>query len=220
MLTVKQILDLIVARPTPLAQGRSMSLLRQVQRDRQSTGEQRRFVEAFAAQSPPKAAIYSHPEVAASTVFRLPGQPIGLQPADLAWLQLLPSDPAQVTYADAMHLATLMRDSAPRTGDRRLLDAVWLPVKAVHDLKAAETELTNARLALSTVPSTAVNTLAEAVSREAPQLDDAEAVTRASRLLREALDGRSAERDARIATAQAKLEAVRAERAKRQALTA
>lgn len=220
MLTVKQILDLIAARPTPITQGRSMSLLRQVQRDRQSTGDERRFVEAFAAQTPPKAEIYSHPEVAASTALRLPGQPTGLQPADLAWLQRLPSDPAQVTYADAVQLASFVRDSAPRTSDRRLLDAVWLPVKAVHDLKAAETELANARLPPPTVPSTALNALAEAVGREAPQLDDDEAVARASRLLREALDRRSDERDARITKAQARLETVRAERVQRQALTA
>lgn len=243
-LTSKQILDLI--RPTrgvgagKGAAGAAMALKRHLDSGRGpsfGTTDQRRFLEAFITRDEPVKpgssqvrrqpvkTPYSHPERAARFVPQGAGASgtdgrTGLEPADIVWMQRLPTDPAQVTYADAVQLASLMQLTKPNTADRRLAESIWRPVKHVHDLKAAEVELENARRPLPDVPSTALGALAEAVRAEVPQLTDDEVVGRASNMLREALDGRTAERDQRIAAAEAQVEAVKAEQASREALSA
>jgi len=185
-------------------------------------GDERSFVEQLAAAvgSTGPDAQHGHPAESAPLISR-GGQhgPLTLQPVDVAWLQRLPTDPRQIDDADAAQLASLARATAPRTGDRRLVDSIWLPVKALHDVKVAEANLANAKRPLADLPATALAVMTEAVRREVSGLTEDEVVARAARLLREALDKRVTEHDRRIQKAEAQLHAVRS-KGSRESLTA
>jgi hypothetical protein len=241
MLSSKQVLDLITSKSGGKA-GAAMAMKRQLEQGRRAPGfqpgaaDQRRFLEAFigswqadrpgairTAREPKKS--YAHPERAARHPRDASGRggpdlKTGLEPADIVWLQRLPTDPTKVTYADAVQLASLYNATKPNTSDRRLVESIWRPVKQVHDLKAAEAELELARQPLPDVPSSALGALTEAVRAETSELTDEEVVARASQMLRTALDGRTAQRDAAIGAAQAQIAALRDAQAQREALTA
>lgn len=68
-------------------------------------------------------------------------EPQGLTSADVAWLDRLPRDPAAVSDEDAAALAALDARITAGGSDRRLLDAVWRPVKEFHDRKSERAEL-------------------------------------------------------------------------------
>jgi hypothetical protein len=239
-LSSKRILDLITSKNAGKA-GAAIAMRRQLEQGRApgfqaGAVEQRRFLEAFigsrqidragsnrVAREPKKS--YAHPERAARSVPDHSGRggpdlKTGLEPADLVWIQRLPTDPTKVTYADAVQLASLYNATKPGTPDRRLAESIWRPVKEVHDLKAAEAELELARQPLPDVPSSALGALTEAVRAETTELTDDEVVARASQMLRTALDGRTAQRDAAIGAAQAQIAALRDAQAQREALTA
>jgi hypothetical protein len=227
MLTSKQILELITARRGGV-RGRVEALLRSLEGGAPGAhrfSDQAKFLRAFRETEREKRDTYAHPERRAQSVPLDPSRQgdqrtATLAPVDIAWLQRLPADPAQVTYADAVQLASFARTIPNRTADRRLLDAVWLPVKEVHDLKAAEVELANARQPLPEVPQSAFGALVEAVRAETSELSDDEMLNRASTLLKDTLDKRSAERDERIAAAESQISALRQAQEQRQALTA
>lgn len=225
MLTSKQILTLIEGRQVGI-RGHAMALKRVLDRERfTALSDQKKLLDAYAQRERTPTETYAHPETRAKSMpldhSRQGDQRTAkLEPADIAWLQRLPSDPRAVTYADAVQLATFARNIPGRTADRRLLDAVWLPVKQIHDLRAAEADLANARQQLPEVPSSALGALAEAVRSETTELTDDEALSRASTLLRDTLDRRSAERDARIAVAEAQIASLMDTQAQREAVTA
>lgn len=233
-LTSRQILDLVTSRAGAGKAGAAMALKRQLNRPGKTTfgaADQRRFLQAFLDQRPDGAGsttvkkTYAHPERAARQPVDMSGRggpdlKSGLQPADIVWLQRLPTDPSQVTYTDAVQLAGLYNATKPGTSDRRLAESIWRPVKQVHDLKAAEVDLEIARRPLADVPSSALGALTEALRAETTELTDDEVVGRASQLLRTALDGRTAGRDAAIAAAETQITEMRSSQAQREALTA
>jgi len=239
-LTSKQVLELISSSSRGRA-GAAEAMKRQLEAGRApgvgfGVAEQRRFLGAFIDEARPDRSgssrvtrepkkSYPHPERAARLAPDTsdrggPDMKTGLQPADLIWIQRLPVDPTQVTYADAVQLASLYNVTKPGTSDRRLVESVWTPVKRVHDRKAAEAELEVARQPLPSVPSSALGALTEAVRAETSELTDDEVVARASQLLRTALDGRTAEREAAIAAVESQIAALRDAQAQREALTA
>ena len=149
-------------------------------------------------------AAYRHPET--NVQFRSSDD--ALTPAELAWLQRLPSDPAQVSYNDASALATLAKSV---TGaDARLVNSVWQPVKEYHDRNVARLQLESAAQPLPQIPSEALNALADAIQAhpQTSNLTPAEAIARACEMLGEVAAIRSSARDQQIADAQGKVAAV------------
>ena len=63
-----------------------------------------------------------------------------LSPADLAWIERLPAEPADVPAADVATLAEMLQ-LADSASDRRLLERVFGPIKAHHDRAEAQAEL-------------------------------------------------------------------------------
>ena len=148
-----------------------------------------------------------------------------LTATELAWLNRLPTDPAQVSFADAKALAELkssMGGGPELASDRRLLDSIWAPIQEHHDLAAADVDIANAtnRPQLPPVPSSALPALADAVGNENDQLSSDEVITRANLLLRDAVSRRQADADGVLQVAHSRRDAALARRAARTATTA
>jgi hypothetical protein len=171
----QQILDILSKPFTAEARGRSMFLAGQSRSlANQVTPAQRKFFDELARVQIRPAETYVHP-ASGGLVHRKDGP---LTPLEVAWLQRLPLDPAQVSFKDAQVLATMAISLAGDTESRRLLDSVWLPVKAIHDRAAAEVALRNAQSAQPAIPS-AAGALADALAAEHPTLRENEAAARA-----------------------------------------
>lgn len=140
----------------------------------------------------------------------------GLSPAEVAWLQNLPKDPAQVAYADAVQLARLARTLRPtsgnggeeRRGDLRLVHQVYAPVEELHDRLLAKAELSNAQASRPEVPHSALGAVAEAIGSEVPGLRENEALQRASEAIADRAASHEADRRQRIVEAERKLATV------------
>jgi len=117
----------------------------------------------------------------------------------------VPTDPAQVSYADATQLAGLSTSLAgtQHASDARLVESVYAPVRELHDGNAARVALTAAQRPAPPVPSSALQALTDAIATEVPTLQPAEALSRAGTQLREALDKRNAARDQKVLDARA-----------------
>ncbi len=213
MLTSAQITDALTAKPTPMAHG----ALRYLERGeaKYGTGDttHRRLVSDLldepTAPSPP--ATYEHPAAAAmKSPAKRPGDG-SLQPSEIAWLQRIPADPAQVPFADAQQLAALSATLSPLTNraDARLVESVYAPVRDYHDRNAAKADLANAvAIPVSPVPSSALPALARAIGTEHPGLSDDEVMGRANEAVRAAAVHRRTSRDAAIDSAQTRIAAL------------
>ena len=224
MLTVDAIVELIRMGPTQMRKGKAMAYYKQAIRSQSGYSlAQRRFLQALIEQDalPPRE-MYVHPEQKATLK---PPAPFGaaardkLDPADLVWLQRLPADPAQVTFDDAVQLATLVRSVKAGTPDRRLLDSVWKPIKAVHDRRAAETLIRNATRPMPRDPDP-YSALVDTIRDEIPALTEHEALVRASKIHRDAISAREGELQAKVEAAREMIASVDAEVAHRERLTA
>lgn len=204
------LLALIAARPTGVNRGRALAHAQMANRrglspaGTDTTAAQRRFIQEMAAGAVVETAGYNHPATAAVAVPRTGKE---LTAVEMAWLDRLPRDPAQVTWEDARSLAAMASQSLS-PADRRLVASVWEPVRHLHDRRAAEVSLANARRPLPEVPASAYNALADAISDEHAELTDGEALSRASAALHEALAERSAARERELQAAQAQLAAL------------
>lgn len=202
MLSSRQIVSMISTPPSGIGVGRARFAARQAHGGPASHAK---FAADMANQPVPKTTSVVHPEDAVRGQER---QHKALAPADLAWLDRLPRDPAQVPFPDATTVAAMFRGltAAQPAGssDRRLIDAVYAPIRAHHDRRVADAALTNARQPLPPVPSSALPALADAIAAEVPQLSDSEVMGRAGDMLRQALDQRGAARDKAIRAAQDK----------------
>src|SRR4051794_31683887 len=91
-----------------------------------------------------------------------------LSPAELAWLQRLPSDPAAVTFDDATALAGMAERLSPSTqpADARLVHDIWQPIADLHDRRLLKGTVAIASRPLPQVPSGALDALVEAVGAE------------------------------------------------------
>lgn len=155
------------------------------------------------AATSPVPAQYSHP--ANDPRARAAKPSGGLTPSDLAWINRLPADPAQVSHQDAVSLAGLATGLSPMSNasDHRLVSSVWLPIKEIHDANSAKMALQNAQTTTPPVPSSAIAALADAIAAETPNLQPAEALSRARTQLDEALSKRNANRDGKVLDARA-----------------
>ncbi len=172
---------------------------------------------------------YNHPGDQATVPGPVPGAkgserdyapPLG--PAEGAWVQQLPADPEQVSFQDAVALASMAArvDRRKNPGDARLIDQAWKPVKETHDWSAATVALDNAKAPLPQVPNSALPAVAEAISAENDQLLPEEAHQRASEAINEAAAKRSRDRDQAIANAETAMLAVASATLDRTAVTA
>lgn len=160
-----------------------------------------------------------HPALSPAPFYRKSGP---LETSEIAWLQLLPQDPAAVTFDDAVTLARL-HDTVPAAQhplDARLVRAHWLPVKTIHDRHEAEADLANAQQSLRSIPASTLGALADAFARELPELnDDATALTVAAKHLRDAVAQREAEQYRQVTQAEQTITAITDAVTHREALT-
>lgn len=215
VLNSKQIIDLIT---TPVGPVKVTSLLAAHRRRLASAGlggrheltpeEQLKYIQALSEHLQSFAPVqYLHP--AEGHVPYTTGET--LTQADTVWLGRLSDDPERVSWDDAAQLAAFARSVKARTSDRRLLDAVYRPVKAFHDLRLAEAQLQNAERAVTAGAPSPVAALAEAIGAETPELTRIEAASRADAIVRKVYAEVEASRDRNIAAAQERLAAVKAE---------
>jgi len=212
MLTSKQITDVVGAEPSGLMAGKVAYLRHSLQTrmgGRTGPDSHHQFLGDVAEQCAnvnpnPKAASYQHP--ADDPRVRAAKPSDGLSASDLAWINRLPSDPAQVSHDDAIQLAGL---AAGLTGvqsnpsDARLISSVWSPVREIHDANAARAALAAAQTSPPPVPSSAVRALADAIAAETPELTPTEALSRAGSQLRDSLDNRVGARQQKVLDARA-----------------
>jgi len=226
MLSSKQILDLVSQNPSHALKGK-IAYHQRAQRTSMNAfngpDSHKRLLDDLAAQCetlpPPTVTTYAHPadDPRARSV-----KPVdGLTPADLAWINRLPNDPAQVPFTDAVSLAGLASgvSAFKHPSDARLVESVWQPVKEIHDANAARVALDQAQTPVPNVPSSALSALTDAIAAEVPQLDSTEAVARAGAQLRDTLDKRTAARDSKVADAKAAIAQASEAAARRTATT-
>lgn len=159
---------------------------------------------SLSADAPPPP--FSHPRDAARArrlgAAKAP-QGGSLSPSDIAWLSGLPVDPEQVSYDDAVHLATLrnaVNSLDPHDGDRRLIEQRWTPVAEVFDRRSLDAELGGIQtLPLLPNPARAV---ADLLGAELTELNEAELFTRAESMVKEAFELRQGRHQKRVETAQ------------------
>jgi len=86
-----------------------------------------------------------------------PGMPAQLSAADLAWLTRLPADPASISLEDGQVLAGMAAALPSGSADRRLVDSIWLPLKALHDTAlAADTPPTTTEEVFASLPDAVI----------------------------------------------------------------
>ncbi|CCH77737.1 hypothetical protein BN12_220015 [Nostocoides japonicum T1-X7] len=166
---------------------------------------------------------YRHPEQDAKALKTRDGMGDGYQlsQADLAWLERLPRDPAAITYDDAVALASMARSISKMhsPSDARLVNAIWNPVKEIHDAARARVELTHADAYASfTVPASAVAAFADAIEGDNPGMHPAEALAQSEELIRKTLAARNRERERKVEKAQQVLDGLQSDAARRVAL--
>lgn len=227
MLTSQQILNLVGQEPKPALAGRVVMhqrSMRTATNTNSGPASHVRFLkdmaEQFAAvpRAPEK---YLHP---ADDAKAMPDPRIttgSLSPADNTWLQGLPADPEQVSYGDAVQLAKMAASVSitKAAASARLIAQRWLPVKEIHDARAAQAALTNAQVSAPPVPSSVLPALTDAIAAENPTLQPDEAVGRAGAQLRDALDQRTAAREDKVLTARAAIAAASGAKARRTSTT-
>ena len=197
-LTSKTILELATVRSGSGLRGRLEWVRRQLDqaaRDRKPVpASYRALVDALLKVAEPAAARhtpYRHPGRGPAS--RPAGPPRPLSAGDLAWLDRLPTDPAQVSDSDAQALARLSRQVQPGSADQRLVDAVWQPVRARHDQLAREHDLAPARTVVSPPEAELHAALADALTdeTETAALNERARSLHARELLDQALDSRA-----------------------------
>ncbi len=158
---------------------------------------------------------YSHPGTGV-----LPLRQKGpLTPVEVAWLQRLPMDPAQISYEDAQTLAAMaqsLQGDQANADSRRLVDSIWRPVKEIHDRNAAEVEVRNANRSTPQLPD-ATRALADAVASEQPSLLPHEAHARAADMVKQARSTVQQRQQLRVTEAQQKLDTLNQAAAQRTA---
>lgn len=242
-LSSKQILSLITATPGRKGYGGKVAAAARHIRQRNSRGVQDnpeshdKFVRELEGidhrVGRVKVEEYHHPERdprADAVRTKLSGQRYGnggkqqsyeFTATDLAWLNRLPSDPAAVSYDDAVQLASLAAASSSFAdpSGHRLVQSIWKPVKEVHDAKAAASALQQSRQQVHDEPGSAVDALADALAAEEQFGPDEDARSRARRMIDDAFDQLEDGRLATIEDAKAAAQTAEDARSKRTSIS-
>jgi hypothetical protein len=211
---LKLFVEIATAPPGSDVAGRAEALRRFG--GRATPAQERLITEAAARPTPPPVEEHRHPAMAPLTGGFTADT---LAPADIAFLERLPTDPEQVTAQQARQLAGLAATIKRGTPDRRLLDAVWQPVKDLHDRRAAEAALARVSRPLPAIPDSAVDAIADALLDRQPDLGRAEARARAERMLADRRYAQELDQRRAVADAEARLAEVVAAAERRAALT-
>jgi len=101
-----------------------------------------------------------------------------LSASEIAWLERLPKEPGQVSYADAQTLAGILNDfevnnhRQSHPADDRLLRSVVAPIRHVYDLRAAEHEARSARTPLEDIPDGLTAAIAATTAADEERMRD------------------------------------------------
>ncbi|GAB6983525.1 hypothetical protein [Nocardioides pyridinolyticus] len=131
---------------------------------------QRAFLEEVTRTGRKSGQVPEHPESGAAREQYRRDSDAELSAVELAWLDRLPRDPAQVRFEDAQRLAALAASISPMKAPQsaRLIESAWAPVKALHDRRVAEAELKQAQRPLPRLPDGLVDALLDALIEEHP----------------------------------------------------
>lgn len=187
-----------------------------VQRTLQVTAPQRALLDAVTQTRGAGPRVqYRHPAQVATVPFdpktgndRRREEP--LTPAQVAWLSRLPTDPADISHADAVEVFKLLKSVPRASDDAPLLRSIAEPLRTHHDRQQATADLEHARLSPIPVPPAALPALADAIAGEIPELTPSEALGRASEQLRAFAEARVRDQTDRQAEAQRRLERINA----------
>lgn len=220
MLSTDQILNVVNGLGKAGSKGRTMAARKANQYPMGRTGltsAQQAFLDAADRVPQRQTAQYNHPGATAVVTVQSRGDG-PLSPSELAWIDRLPNDPAQVPFTDAQRLLALA-NAVKRPDDQALMRSVAAPVQEYHDVNQAQTELANASAPLAGAPHETLGALADSIAATNQDLEPDEAVGRASRLLRDNGERRVREHAAALLAAQHQLQAVQAAAAHRVAVT-
>jgi hypothetical protein len=221
MLTTDQILAVVNGLGKAGTSGRTQAL-RRANRDpmgRSSlTQAQQAFLDAADDVPARQAVKYVHPGAVAPPVTGRSRGDAPLSPSELAWLDRLPRDPAQVPFSDAQRLLSLA-DAVKRPDDRTLLRSIAAPVQEHHDLNQALSNLSNVSTPPPAAPHETLGALADAIAATNQHLEPDEAVGRASELLRENGERRLRDHSLSVQQAQRHVDAVTTAASDRTAVT-
>jgi hypothetical protein len=219
MLTTDQILSVVNGLGRAGTKGRTQALRRaNTQGPSRSTltSAQNDFL-AAADEVPLQDLVqYQHPRAAGALPARSRTDP--LSPSELAWLQRLPTDPAQIPFDDAQRLLALAA-SVTKPDDLRLVRSIAAPVQEFHDRKQAEAAIANASQPPIAAPGETLGALADAIAAEYDQLQPEEAISRAGEVLRSNGEQRLRDHNAALHAAWQQLDAVNAAAQDRQTVT-
>jgi len=144
-----------------------------------------------------------------------------LTPAEVTFLDRLPRDPSEVSYADATEVFRLLAtaDPAEHRSDLPLLRSIADPLREHHDGNAAQADLVRAQQPLHDIPASALSALADAIGAEYDQLQPTEVIARANTMLSDIGSQRVAKRFAAINAAETRISEVTAAQTARTAVT-
>ncbi|MPY92954.1 MAG: hypothetical protein GEV08_07765 [Acidimicrobiia bacterium] len=134
-----------------------------------------------------------------------------LEPSDILWISRLPTEPDKVADADVERLAALALATPVRSSDRHLVDSVLAPVRAHHERRAAEADLSNAKRyarpvdASTSITNHAASALSQIIKADEPNLYADEAGVRALRQINEVVEQDASARVARVEQAEQRL---------------
>lgn len=171
-----------------------------------------------------KATPFAHPRSGARpTIAQHSGgdESAGLAPSDIAWLNGLPTDPEQVSFTDAQHLASLAHKMSAlhaHDGDRRLIEQRWAPVEEVYDRREAAHELTQASKPLTQLPNP-VTAVAAILGIEMPGLAESELLAIAEQRVDAAFEARQTRHTNRLTYAQQRMTEINDRKAQRTSTT-
>jgi hypothetical protein len=213
-LTTSELLSLLDGKQ--MTAGRAIGIIRRDEHRPSLPPAQRAFVKSVRESSRRRPGpTPTHPENSATSSRTRRDPNAELSPIELAWLERLPSDPAQVRFEDAVELAALASSvsamRAPQSA--RLVNSVWLPIKAHHDRRVAEARLAQAREPLPSLPSETKAALAEALAAQNPGLSELARAAEVSEILRTFEEGRAAARETSLRQAEARIKTLDAEAA-------
>lgn len=207
-----------------MAAGYAMAQLSRAKRPGSgATVAQIRWLEQMAQsrRSRPQVRVPAHPQDSATRARYRRNPDEELSAVELAWLDRLPRDPAQVRFEDAERLAALAGSissmNAPQSA--RLVDAVWEPVKALHDRRVAAARLERAQQPVTSVSNEATQALADSLAQELEGVSEAGLVLHAREMLGDLQDRWSQTRESELTQARRAVEELDRAKAGHDALT-
>lgn len=201
-ITADELADFAAADPRSSAGRGRLQFAAMIRLDGRETGLRQTIAATLDATAPVDVPARHEPNLGASNHDPKTKRSRDLTPAETAWIDTLPTNPAKVTEADARRLAGLAREARTEV-DRHVVRERLEPILAHHrrtaDIIDAERELAFAgvydpRTNATTWP-TWRQAIAARLAAEVPELTEDETHARAERIVGERVDAAKARRD-------------------------